>query len=584
MKAIAKRSNPQNQSKAIVAQRKPLHSALGVPVQRQGPEEDEEKWGRQAKSAPGVSNTLQAKADLSSNNTGLPDTLKAGIESLSGLAMDDVRVHYNSTKPALVQALAYTRGPEIHVGPGQERHLPHEAWHVVQQKQGRVMPTIQAKGVAINDNPHLEKEADIMGTRAQRWDGRGLQTLETPAHEAKLLKVSTDSGTPTLQRAVGYEFETGYPLLNPNLAGIYTPKNQTVIEANNKKWKAVGDSGVMEFVTVPVSETLDGSYEAFEIVADMAEFALHIEKLINRGTAYRQANFYYRLKMKSTDKDIDYSKFNTVLSVAGADRTYTSIRYAASGQSVKAAKPDLELADAKTHRMMAAPQATAGIRTEMIPELFETIAEKPQLVRFELDREVLELSALLARRACKAYFIDPHSKFVGFLALVFSYLRIPVEYAKLDKGPAKYPKDMPILSRTNMGTLASEVIETREQNDFFENLQEVLMWSGVSGGLQDPLFPYGYKMANKIEPGPTRLEWLRALNEGTDWFAGHSNPGQSAMGSMGLGRQSADPFYHQRKDRTILEFRRIKGPVHASDWPKLALDIFWEIMKINRTI
>lgn len=35
----------------------------------------------------------------------------------------------------------YSQGTDIHIGPGQEKHLPHEAWHVVQQKQGRVKPT-----------------------------------------------------------------------------------------------------------------------------------------------------------------------------------------------------------------------------------------------------------------------------------------------------------------------------------------------------------------------------------------------------------------------------------------------------------
>ena len=63
----------------------------------------------------------------SENRTGLPDNLKAGVERLSGMAMGDVRVHYNSAKPAQLQALAYTQGTDIHVGPGQERHLPHEA-------------------------------------------------------------------------------------------------------------------------------------------------------------------------------------------------------------------------------------------------------------------------------------------------------------------------------------------------------------------------------------------------------------------------------------------------------------------------
>ena len=98
------------------------------------------------------------------NNTGLPDNLKSGIENLSGISMDHVKVHYNSAKPAQLQAHAYAQGSDIHVAPGQEQHLPHEAWHVVQQAQGRVKPTLQMKGdVQVNDDVSLEAEADVMG-------------------------------------------------------------------------------------------------------------------------------------------------------------------------------------------------------------------------------------------------------------------------------------------------------------------------------------------------------------------------------------------------------------------------------------
>ena len=108
-------------------------------------------------------NTVQKKE----NNTGLPDQLKSGVENLSGHSLDDVRVHYNSGRPAQLQAHAYAQGTDIHVAPGQEKHLPHEAWHVVQQKQGRVKPTVQLKaGVNVNDDTGLEKEADVMGTRS----------------------------------------------------------------------------------------------------------------------------------------------------------------------------------------------------------------------------------------------------------------------------------------------------------------------------------------------------------------------------------------------------------------------------------
>jgi hypothetical protein len=108
------------------------------------------------------------------NNTGLPDNLKTGMETLSGMSLDDVRVHRNSNKPAQLQAHAYAQGTDIHLGPGQEKHLPHEAWHVVQQKQGRVKPTMQMKGkVNVNDDAGLEKEADVMGDKAMNYKASG---------------------------------------------------------------------------------------------------------------------------------------------------------------------------------------------------------------------------------------------------------------------------------------------------------------------------------------------------------------------------------------------------------------------------
>ena len=54
------------------------------------------------------------------NDTGLPDNLKSGIEALSGISMDEVRVHYNSPKPAQLNAHAYAQGNDIHVGSGRE--------------------------------------------------------------------------------------------------------------------------------------------------------------------------------------------------------------------------------------------------------------------------------------------------------------------------------------------------------------------------------------------------------------------------------------------------------------------------------
>lgn len=94
------------------------------------------------------------------NRTGIPDSLLQRAEVKSGLSFEDVRVHYNSPMPAEVGALAYTQGNHIYVAPGQERYLPHELGHVVQQKEGRVVSTGQQNGFNINDDQMLEREAD----------------------------------------------------------------------------------------------------------------------------------------------------------------------------------------------------------------------------------------------------------------------------------------------------------------------------------------------------------------------------------------------------------------------------------------
>lgn len=125
-----------------------------------------------------------------SNNAGLPASLKAGIESISGMNMDHVKVHYNSPQPAQLNAHAYAQGSEIHLGPGQEQHLPHESWHVVQQAQGRVRPTMQMKsGVPVNDDAGLEAEADAMGARALQHGAA--QSFSTKGPESIQLRALT---------------------------------------------------------------------------------------------------------------------------------------------------------------------------------------------------------------------------------------------------------------------------------------------------------------------------------------------------------------------------------------------------------
>ena len=106
-------------SPRVTAQRKQIESAFGMPVQRQGSEEEELLQGQFEpiqRQGPEEEELLQGKFGAAqrkdkpapqANDTGLPDNLKAGIEHLSGVSMDQVKVHYNSSQPAQLNAPAF---------------------------------------------------------------------------------------------------------------------------------------------------------------------------------------------------------------------------------------------------------------------------------------------------------------------------------------------------------------------------------------------------------------------------------------------------------------------------------------------
>jgi hypothetical protein len=234
------------QPKLKTVQRAPEEDEVKQPklktVQR-APEEDEVKQPKlktvqRAVNEKGIQNknaTVQKKADKPTNNTGLPDNLKTGMENLSGFSLDDVKVHYNSPEPAQLKAHAFAQGTDIHMAPGQEKHLPHEAWHVVQQKQGRVKPTMQMKGkVNVNDDAGLEKEADVMGAKAMNVGASpsNLHVKRTPSNSIHKLKSSSElvqcesqndsNGTIQLERNEQQVSLAKYIKLNNNVTGMCT--------------------------------------------------------------------------------------------------------------------------------------------------------------------------------------------------------------------------------------------------------------------------------------------------------------------------------------------------------------------------
>lgn len=146
-------------------------------------------------------------------NTGLPSQLKSGMENLTGHSMDDVKVHYNSEKPAQMKAHAFAQGSEIHVAPGQEKHVPHELGHVVQQKENRVQANTQVNGKGVNDDPGLEKEATTLGDKAMQLKSKGGSLTKTSAKGGSMQLMAQDA---PMQFTIG----DGHDLASPRFEKI----------------------------------------------------------------------------------------------------------------------------------------------------------------------------------------------------------------------------------------------------------------------------------------------------------------------------------------------------------------------------
>jgi hypothetical protein len=186
-----------------------LRPGTFAPVRRQAPQAVQ----TQLKESSSASVQRPAEAAPRRRDNGLPFNLKTGIEALSGFSMDDVAVHYDSPQPAQLNALAYARGSDIHVAAGQEQHLPHEAWHVVQQAQGRVPPTMQTKdGLQVNRDTELEREADVMGAKAHEGIAPAATgtTTDARARDATRGVLPANGGTP-------YQLRISNPVLEGQL-------------------------------------------------------------------------------------------------------------------------------------------------------------------------------------------------------------------------------------------------------------------------------------------------------------------------------------------------------------------------------
>ncbi len=146
----------------------------------------------------------QKESKAEKDKTGIPAQMRAKFERSSGFSFDDVRVHYNSEKPAQLHAHAYTQGSEVFVAPGQEKHLPHELGHVVQQKSNEVKPTGEVGGMPLNDDEAMEDGADKLAEEAESSEDSDEAPLQAKAKDGGVIQKAD------LHSEGSYNFNAGF--------------------------------------------------------------------------------------------------------------------------------------------------------------------------------------------------------------------------------------------------------------------------------------------------------------------------------------------------------------------------------------
>jgi len=132
-----------------------------VQMMESGEQEEEEVQMKKGDGSPNVA----GRPDTPGNQ--MPQAVRSKMEAAFNADFSNVKIH-EGDKAASMGALAYAQGEDIHFAPGMynpnstsgQELLGHELAHVIQQREGRVKATKQAKGLSVNDDTALETEAD----------------------------------------------------------------------------------------------------------------------------------------------------------------------------------------------------------------------------------------------------------------------------------------------------------------------------------------------------------------------------------------------------------------------------------------
>jgi hypothetical protein len=197
--------------------------------------------------------------------TQLPEEVQAKMENSFGQNFSNVNIHKDSSSAKDINAKAYAQGTDIHFAPGEynphskegQELIGHELTHVVQQGQGKVgQEEIHGKGLSINQDVSLEKEADEMGKRAA--DGTIIDNFKN--QNISQFKSTTIQGyflpEDAASEMIGMEFIVSEAINNTTIK-LNIPKGTkiSIITWDNKN----------EFVTASYLSPIDKKTYSFKI-------------------------------------------------------------------------------------------------------------------------------------------------------------------------------------------------------------------------------------------------------------------------------------------------------------------------------
>jgi hypothetical protein len=265
----------------------------------------------QSKIQPKVYSKIQAKlmtdigkkkkqSSETTTSTKLPEEVQGKMENSFGQDFSAVKFHKDSTSAVDLNARAYAEGENIHFAPGEynpstkvgQELIGHELTHVVQQRQKKVgKGEVHGKGIEINQDSTLEKEADEMGKLAANGEntqvageGFGIQTQKAPATPTK---EELDEIVTRYNNMVAKARIFGYNVAADNLAHFLNGNGKTRILSSSwlRGYDAITDAeevnqGRFEESLIKKADALkDGETKSFSDYWDRGLYAAGMTEL-----------------------------------------------------------------------------------------------------------------------------------------------------------------------------------------------------------------------------------------------------------------------------------------------------------------